>query len=184
MSPKLPAWIAPVTALMLVLVLLLALLRPAAGPNLQTEGLLGQKAPSFALTDLQGQQHQLSDYQGKTVLLNFWATWCQPCKNELPLLQKAQQQYKGQLVILGILFNETDNDKAAQFVQQRSISYPQLKNSSSDVNIAYGITGIPASFFIDSAGRVQQVIKGELQAEQLQIVLKNLGLQQTGITTK
>jgi peroxiredoxin len=109
----------------------------------------------FTVKQLDGADVKLSAYKGKVVLLNFWATWCGPCKAEIPGFVELQAKYKNDLVILGFSVDDPA-DKARQFAQEYKINYPVLLGEGrEDVQDAYGpIWGIPASFIISRDGRV------------------------------
>ncbi|MGE0459939.1 MAG: TlpA family protein disulfide reductase [Vicinamibacterales bacterium] len=109
----------------------------------------------FTIKHLDGKDVKLSDYKGKVVLLNFWATWCGPCKAEIPGFVELQEKYKNDLVILGYSVDDTA-DKAAAFATEYKINYPVLLGlGREDVQDAYGpIWGIPASFLISKDGKV------------------------------
>jgi thiol-disulfide isomerase/thioredoxin len=126
-------------------------------------------APIFTLPTLAGEELQLDNYKGQVVLLNFWATWCEPCKRELPALEQAHQQYGTQgLVIIGV--NLTDDELAQgrdaaaiqTFLTQFGVSYPIALDIEGEVANAYRIFPLPTSFFIDGTGRIRYVHIGEL----------------------
>ena len=109
----------------------------------------------FTMKDLDGKQVSLSSFKGKVVLLNFWATWCGPCKAEIPGFVEIQEKYKDQLVIVGFSVDDTA-EKAREYAKQYKMNYPVLLGEGrEDVQDAYGpIWGIPASFIISKDGRV------------------------------
>ncbi|HEX8947413.1 MAG TPA: TlpA disulfide reductase family protein [Dissulfurispiraceae bacterium] len=123
---------------------------------------VGLEAPAFELKDMQGRPWKLSDFKGKTVLLNFWASWCDSCKEENPSLQRLIDMEKGnaRLVPVTVLFRD-DPAKAAEYMKANGISFPVLLD---DKNIAlqYGLTGVPETFIIDSKGVVRQKIVGPI----------------------
>ena len=112
-------------------------------------------ATDFTLPSLDGKQVSLSSFKGKVVLLNFWATWCGPCKAEIPAFVELQQQYKDDLVILGLSVDDPV-DKAKAFATQYKVNYPMVLGLGHDeIQDAYGpIYGIPASFLISRDGKV------------------------------
>jgi thiol-disulfide isomerase/thioredoxin len=112
-------------------------------------------AKDFTLPGLDGKPVTLSAYKGKVVLLNFWATWCGPCKAEIPGFVELQQQYKNDLVVVGLSVDDTA-DKAKAFADQYKVNYPMvLGEGRDDIQDAYGpIYGIPASFLISRDGKV------------------------------
>jgi peroxiredoxin len=112
-------------------------------------------APRWKLPNLTGGSKQLSDYKGKVVLLNFWATWCGPCKAEIPGFVELQEKYKDKLTIVGFSVDDPA-DKAKAFADEYKINYPILLGEGrEDVQDSYGpIWGIPASFLISKDGKV------------------------------
>jgi len=112
-------------------------------------------AKDFTLPSLDGKQVSLSSFKGKVVLLNFWATWCGPCKAEIPAFVELQTQYKNDLVVLGLSVDDPA-DKAKVFADQYKVNYPMVLGlGRDDIQDAYGpIYGIPASFVISRDGKV------------------------------
>jgi thiol-disulfide isomerase/thioredoxin len=112
-------------------------------------------APDFKLTALDGKPITLATLQGKVVLLNFWATWCGPCRAEIPDLVALQERYKGRLQIIGLNVDDEEAD-IQQYVQETGINYP-VAMTSNDVRIQFGgIPALPTSFVLDTEGRVVQ----------------------------
>ena len=113
-------------------------------------------APDFKLKDFSGKELSLADSRGKVILLNFWATWCGPCRAEIPTLIKLQERYKDQLQIIGLVVDEDEEDPVRQVVSAEGINYP-VAMAPADVRIQYGgITALPSVFVIDREGRVVQ----------------------------
>lgn len=113
----------------------------------------GKLAPDFELLDLDANKIKLSDYRGKVVLLNFWATWCLPCVSEMPALERLHQQYKdSELVVLSVAIDE-QLDNLKSFRRRYSITFPILFDSESRIKEAYSLTGVPESFLIDKEGK-------------------------------
>lgn len=116
----------------------------------------GRQAPDFTLKDLAGKDVRLADYQGKVVLINFWATWCGPCKYEIPMFVDLQQRYGGQgLAFLGISIDDSI-DALKPFVAQYKVNYPVLVGlGREDVQDAYGpMFGIPVTVFVARDGSI------------------------------
>jgi thiol-disulfide isomerase/thioredoxin len=112
-------------------------------------------APDFKLTALDGKPLTLTALQGKVVLLNFWATWCGPCRAEIPDLVALQERYKGRLQIIGLNVDDEEAD-IKQYVEETGINYP-VAMTSNDVRIQFGgIPALPTSFVLDTEGRVVQ----------------------------
>jgi len=114
-------------------------------------------APSFTLQDLKGNQISLSDFQGKVVVLDFWATWCPPCVKEIPHFIELYEQYKDRgFAMVGISLDRQGVSVVKSFAQKYRVNYPILMTDG-QVDKAYGgITGIPTTFVIDSAGNIRQ----------------------------
>ena len=160
-----------VLAIILSLVILLA---GCGGQN----SLMGKPAPDFQLTGLDGQPVSLSDLKGSPVLINFWATWCPYCVEEMPYLQQIYEKWQLMgLVLLAINIGESSSD-VEKFMQSQGLSLPVLLDSAGEIAKQYGIRGIPATFFIDSDGIVQEVQVGAFQsaAEIEEGLLKLIGV--------
>jgi thiol-disulfide isomerase/thioredoxin len=117
-------------------------------------------APDFKLDDLDGNPLTLAGSHGKVILLNFWATWCGPCREEIPDLIELQTKYKGRLQIIGISVDDEDASAVKKVVDQAGINYP-VAMASPEVRMAYGgIGALPTSFVLDLEGRVVQKHEG------------------------
>ncbi|MEI6181301.1 MAG: redoxin domain-containing protein [Chloroflexales bacterium] len=144
-------------------------------PQSQAMAEVNRPAPPFAVPNLAGGTVNLADYKGKVVLLNFWGTWCEPCKRELPALQAAHTTLAGEgLVVIGV--NLTDDelvqgrDQAAikAYLAEFGVTYPVALDVQGEVTNAYGIYPLPASFFIDGEGRIRYKHIGELTLADVQ----------------
>lgn len=114
----------------------------------------GGPAPNFTAQTLDGKHVSLADFRGKTVLLNFWATWCPPCRSEMPDMEKVyRERLDKDVVILAIDVQEADVPIQG-FIDRFSITFPILMDVSGDIAKLYGIQSLPSSFFIDKQGRV------------------------------
>jgi cytochrome c biogenesis protein CcmG/thiol:disulfide interchange protein DsbE len=123
--------------------------------TLATTGLRAEPAPQFNLQDTSGKPVKLSDYKGKVVILDFWATWCPPCRAEIPNFVDLQKQYGKQgLAVIGVSLDQGDVADVVGFAKAQGINYPILMGNQ-DVAAAYGgIEAIPATFVIDQSGNV------------------------------
>jgi peroxiredoxin len=112
-------------------------------------------APDFELSSLDGRRVKLSDYRGQAVLLNFWATWCPPCKIEMPWFVDIQKQYgKDGLVVLGVAMDDTEEAKIAEFAHEMGVNYPVLLGTD-QVSDDYGdVQSLPTTFYIDRNGNI------------------------------
>jgi thiol-disulfide isomerase/thioredoxin len=116
---------------------------------------VGYPAPDFTLTDLDGNIVRLSDFQGKVVFLNFWATWCPPCRVEMPEMEEVYQEYRDKdVVIIGVDLWESRSD-VKDFVEGNGYSWTFVVDSTGEVTEDYLVTGIPSSFFIDKDGVIR-----------------------------
>lgn len=140
------------------------------------------EAPDFTLVDQFGEEHKLSDYKGKVVFLNFWATWCPPCREEMPDIEALYKEYgenSEDLIILSVANpktkdNPNNNDKTIEevtkFMEDNGYSYPTLMDTTGDVLLQYYITAFPTTFMIDREGRVIGYASGALTKD----IMKNI----------
>lgn len=117
--------------------------------------------PVLAATDLSGKAWRLSELRGKVVLINFWASWCEPCRAEMPSLQQLADQEPQRLVVLAVNFKENES-KVRQFVQRTDLRLPVLQDAQGSTAKAWGVSLFPSTVLIDATGRVQGVLRGEL----------------------
>jgi thiol-disulfide isomerase/thioredoxin len=115
-----------------------------------------EAAPSFQLRDLSGNTISSADWKGKVVLLNFWATWCPPCREEIPELISLQKEYKDRLQIVGVSEDDDPPQKVLQFVQHAGMNYPVVMATDQLTDAYGGVPALPTSFVIDTKGRVLQ----------------------------
>jgi len=120
----------------------------------------GDRAPDFSLTADNGQGISLSDYRGKWVLLNFWASWCPPCVQETPSLNQLQEEFRDKgLVVLGISEDESQ-EAYDRFIERFGITFPTVRDTTKGVKIRYGTQLIPDSYLINPEGYVVRVYVG------------------------
>lgn len=141
-------------------------------------------APDFTLTDQYGNSHTLSDYKGKTVFLNFWATWCGPCQSEMPDIQALYQNYgenSGDLVVLGVANPKTDDypmnqdgtqEEVEQFLEDHGYTFPVLMDTTGQIFAYYGISAFPTTFMIDAGGNVYGYVPGAMSASIMESVVQ------------
>ncbi len=123
---------------------------------------VGRLAPDFILTDLEGNRISLSDFRSKVVFINFWATWCPPCRAEMPEIEAIYQEYQNKdVVVIGIDILEAE-DEVRQFVQEGGYSWTFVIDTTGGVTADYGVTAIPASFFLDKEGVIRAVNIGAM----------------------
>lgn len=134
-------------------------------------------AIDFTLKDQYGNTHTLSDYKGKTVFLNFWATWCSPCKAEMPDIQKLYEEFQQEdVVILGVaapgLGREKSEEGIKGFLEENGYTYPVVMDTGAEAFQAYGINSFPTTFMIDKDGNVFGYIPGQLSEETMRDIIR------------
>jgi cytochrome c biogenesis protein CcmG/thiol:disulfide interchange protein DsbE len=150
-----------------LVVLLLALLvwKLAKGSGKEAE--IGKPAPNFTLSrvDAPGRL-SLASLRGKVVVLNFWASWCYPCKQEAPTLQAATKRWDNRVVVLGVDVNDPKSD-ARKFARTLKLSYPLVHDNHNVTSPKYGLTGLPETFFIDRNGKLVGHVAAAIDAAAL-----------------
>lgn len=137
---------------------------------------IGSPAPDFSLGQLAGEKVSLSDFKGKPVIINFWATWCLPCKEEMPLLDKVTHQHAGQVVVLGVNVGEKAGLVEA-YLKETEVTFPILLDSSEKVADMYFVRNFPMTFFVDADGVVRAQQIGLLQEKNLARYLATIGIE-------
>jgi peroxiredoxin len=143
--------------------------------TLEPAPVVGHPAPDFALPTLAGETVRLSDFKGRPVLVNFWATWCGPCRSEFPDFQKAAVDNADKLVIIGI--NNTTTDQKEQipaFLEEFSVTFPIVLDETGDTAKAYNILGLPTSIFIDRNGNVNEIFTGPINKAYIEAKLSEM----------
>ena len=142
-------------------------------------------APDFVLKDQYGNTHTLSDYEGKTIFLNFWATWCPPCRAEMPDIQKLYESYSQEgdnaLIVLGVaaplMGQEKSEEEIAAFLEENGYTYPVLMDTEWELFGQYGIYSFPTTFMIDREGNVYGYLSGQMTYEIMEsIVSQTMGM--------
>jgi peroxiredoxin len=149
---------------------------PAIADGDTTAPLEGAAAPDFSLKAIDGRTYRLSELRGTPVLINFWATWCEPCRLEMPAIEARYQRYgEAGFKVLAVDFDEPAGDVAA-FGQDLQLTFPLLLDPGGSVQRMYRVRGYPTSFFVDSQGVVQVVQIGVMTEGQLDRNLAVLGV--------
>ena len=143
----------------------------AEDPTGETEEARGSEAPDFTVYDLEGNAHKLSDFRGKPVLLNFWASWCGPCQMEMPDFQKFYESHGDQVNF--VIVNLTDGqqetvESASAFIAEKGYTFPVYYDTDIDAAMKYGVNAVPVSYFIDGSGYFVAWAQGALSADMLQ----------------
>ena len=129
---------------------------------------VGEQVPNFRLPTSDDSELLLSDFAGRAVVLNFWATWCSPCRAEMPALQQIANEYEpsGELVVVGINMMEPA-EAVKSFTKELGLSFPMVLDREGVLAARYGLIGLPATFFIDADGILQAQTLGQLHGELL-----------------
>lgn len=122
----------------------------------------GELAPDFELTTIDGEPVKLSDYKGKRVMLNFWATWCPPCRAEMPDMQKFQENKDVQVLAVNLFETETNQDNVQKFIDELNLTLITPLDEISTVSNEYHIMAYPTTYMIDSNGRIQFITMGAM----------------------
>ena len=140
-------------------------------------------AYDFTLTDQYGNTHTFSDYKGKTVFLNFWATWCPPCKSEMPDIQALYEKYgenEGDLIVLGVANPKTEEapnnqdgtiEEVAAYLEENGLTFPVVMDTTGELFYWYGISAFPTTFMIDANGNVYGYVSGALTADIMESIV-------------
>lgn len=125
-----------------------------------TAGIKETAAPDFTLKSVGGENLKLSEYRGEVVLINFWASWCGPCRQEMPVLSELHDKYKGLgFTVLGVNVEE-DSSKARKLLQEMSVSFPVLLDNESVVSKQYDVIAMPSTVLVDRNGNMRYLHKG------------------------
>lgn len=146
--------------------------REPLDPQTPAAPALGAPAPDFELADLQGRSVRLSQFLGRPVLLNFWATWCPPCRKEMPDLQAFSERYGDRIQVLGVNLDfaakvSTTNQVVLDFLQEYGVTYLNLRDPIGESVTRYRLTGFPVTFWIDPAGFIRGVWFGAMRQDDI-----------------
>ncbi len=131
-----------------------------AATSLASSGLVGNKAPDFALKSSTGENLRLSEYRGEVVMINFWATWCGPCRQEMPLLDDLYNRYERVgFKLLGVNIDD-NSQRAIDMMRELGVNFPVLFDASKDVSKLYEVNAMPVTVILDREGNVRHVHQG------------------------
>ncbi|MDP9383462.1 MAG: TlpA family protein disulfide reductase [Chloroflexota bacterium] len=132
------------------------------------------RAPNFEFTTFEGQELALSQLEGKGVVLNFWASWCVPCREEMPYFESTYQAYKDRgVVFVGLAMQDRPEDSRA-FLEELGITYPNGPDEGGKISVSYGVAGLPTTVFITPDGEVDRTWQGALSEEQLVTLVEEI----------
>jgi peroxiredoxin len=135
-------------------------------------------APDFTLADTEGKEHTLSDYQGKVVIINFWATWCAPCRKEMPSMQRAWEKLRDKNVAM-LAINWGDDEKAvAKFFENIPVDFPILLGGTQEMTRAWSVMGLPTTFVVNPEGLKVYRVVGDIEWDTEDVIGKILALAQ------
>jgi cytochrome c biogenesis protein CcmG/thiol:disulfide interchange protein DsbE len=119
----------------------------------------GRAAPELPSQVLRGPRVDLASLRGKPALVNFWASWCAPCKQEAPELERAARRLRGRAEVVGVDWNDSTQN-ATEFIREHHLTYPILRDGPGEVANNFGLTGLPTTFVVDSEGQVVRTLRG------------------------
>ncbi|WP_246118808.1 TlpA family protein disulfide reductase [Alkalibacillus haloalkaliphilus] len=128
------------------------------GVDIDTDGVeVGDMAPNFKLQTLNGEEAELADFRGQKVMINFWATWCPPCRAEMPHMQEIHEEYDDDVVILAVnaTSQETSHDNVQDFIDELELTFPILMDETREVNVRYQALSLPTTYFVNTEGELQ-----------------------------
>jgi peroxiredoxin len=145
----------------------------APGDKITEGSFKGKAAPDFSLQTLDGKTLKLSDLRGKAVVLNFWATWCSPCKAEMPWFVDFQKQYGPEgLQIVGVAMDDSAKDEIAKFAKDMGVNYPVVLGKETLADQYGGVEFLPTTFYIDRSGNIQERVFGIVDRRDAESSLK------------
>jgi cytochrome c biogenesis protein CcmG, thiol:disulfide interchange protein DsbE len=136
---------------------------------------IGAQIPDFKVTDLKGNKVTGNSFQGKPLIINFWATWCAPCKLELPLLQDTAHKYEKNINLIAVDSDET-GEVVKKYVAQNNYNLPVMMDESGEMSNAFGVHAFPVTFFIDEKGILQSIHIGQLDEKLIATYLNSIGI--------
>ncbi|KEK11661.1 thiol-disulfide oxidoreductase [Lysinibacillus sphaericus] len=135
---------------------------------------IGDSAPNFTLVDMNGNKHNLAEYKGQGVFLNFWGTWCKPCEREFPIIDRYYNEYKEKgIQVLAV--NIAESDFAVQnFIDRKGLTFPVLIDKNKSVLEVYNINPLPTTILINSEGKIIKIITGEMKEQDIKSYMEQI----------
>lgn len=164
------SWILGLLAIVVALMITAPrFLKPRHPSGLPTTAVAGHVAPDFELKDVNGKMVKLSDFRGKAVVLNFWATWCPPCKVEIPWFEDLQDKYGSQgLAIVGVALDDASDEDIAEFAKEMKMNYPVLIGKEETSDLYGGVDSLPTTFYIDRSGKIMSSVPGLVDRREIE----------------
>ena len=138
----------------------------------------GDIAPDITMTNLAGEEVKLSDYRGKKVVLNFWATWCPPCRDEMPHMQTYYDEHKEkqnvEIIGINMTFSGDSIEKVEQFVESYKLTFPIYTTYDENIIDQYGVLTMPSTYFIDEEGRIHSKVIGPIDEDSLAFYIEEM----------
>ena len=157
-------------------------MKGAAKASIDGVATVGEAAPDFELQTLDGKTVRLSDYAGKPVVVNFWASYCHPCREEFPMFRAALESHNNNFVLLGVDYRDITSD-ARKFANDKHATWPILKDPGNDVALAYGVRAVPQTFFIGRDGKISQRYYAQIPSDLFEQELAKITKPVTTTTT-
>jgi len=156
--------------LMIVFIFIIGLQLLRRGLTQPTSGM----APDFAMTTFNGENFRLSDLRGQIVIVNFWASWCLPCREEAPILQSVWERYRERgVTVVGIAYLDSETEALA-FLAEFNVTYPNGQDLRTEISNVYRIQGVPETFVIDRDGNIVEFIIAPVREGQLEAIIERL----------
>lgn len=134
----------------------------------------GDEAPNFELVDLEGNTHRLSDYKGEGVLLNFWGTWCPPCKKEFPAIERQYKNFENEGVHVLAINIAQSNLEVQNYINELGLTFPVAIDKNRSVMTTYNVGNLPATILVDKDGVITNIITGEMTEAQIKEHLESI----------
>ena len=164
------AWILGLLAIVVAIMITVPrFLKPRHRGGLPATAVAGRTAPDFELKDINGKIVKLSDFRGKAVVLNFWATWCPPCKTESPWFEDLQNKYGDQgLAVVGVALDDSSDSDIASFAKEMKMNYPVLLGKEETSDLYGGVEALPTTFYIDRNGKIVTAVPGLIDRKEIE----------------
>lgn len=135
---------------------------------------VGDSAPDFELIDLEGNKHRLSDYRGEGVFLNFWGTWCEPCKREMPYMENQSQEFEDKGVNIVAINIKGSDLQVETFRDNYDLTFPIAIDKTESVKEAYTIKPLPTTFIINKDGKIEKIITREMSEDEIRLHMESI----------